>query len=76
MYTKGIISCGMVIGERMIRAMVGFFLVLSSFDAMEEYASISLGVVGVAIGLGLFIWPVATGYFKVAPEAHYARKNG
>ena len=35
---------------------------------MEEYASISLGVVGVAIGLGLFIWPVATGYFKVAQE--------
>ena len=60
----------------MIIAMVGFFMVISSFDAMEQYESISLGVLGVSIGLALFTWPVVTGYFKVAPEAHYARKDG
>ena len=60
----------------MIRAMVGFFMVISSFDAMEQYESIALGVLGVSIGLALFTWPVVTGYFKVAPEAHYARKDG
>ena len=60
----------------MIRAMVGFFLIISSFDAMEKYESISLGVLGCTIGLALFAWPVVTGYFKVSPESYYVRKDG
>ena len=60
----------------MIRAMVGFFLILSSFDAMEQYSSIVIGVLGCTIGLALFTWPVITGYFKVSPESYYVRKDG
>lgn len=60
----------------MIRAMIGFFLIISSFDAMEQYSSIVIGALGCAVGLALFTWPVVTGYFKVAPEAYYARKDG
>ena len=60
----------------MIRAMIGFFTVMTSIDAMEQYGSVLVGVFGCAIGLALFTWPVVTGYFKVAPEAYYARKDG
>ena len=61
---------------RMIRAMVGFFTVMTSIDAMEQYGSILVGVLGCAIGLALFTWPVVTGYFKVSPESYYVRKDG
>ena len=60
----------------MIRALIGFFMVLSSFDAMEQYSSIVIGALGCTIGLALFIWPVTTGYFKVSPESYYVRKDG
>ena len=60
----------------MIRAMVGFFTVMTSIDAMEQYGSILVGVLGCAIGLALFTWPVVTGYFKVSPESYYVRKDG
>ena len=60
----------------MIRAMIGFFTVMTSIDAMEQYGSVLVGVLGCAVGLALFTWPVVTGYFKVAPESYYARKDG
>jgi hypothetical protein len=60
----------------MIRAMIGFFTVMTSIDAMEQYGSILVGVLGCAIGLALFTWPVVTGYFKVSPESYYVRKDG
>jgi hypothetical protein len=61
---------------RMIRAMVGFFTVMTSIDAMEQYGSVLIGVLGCAVGLALFTWPVVTGYFKVSPESYYVRKDG
>jgi len=60
----------------MIRAMIGFFTVMTSIDTMEQYGSILVGVLGCAIGLVLFTWPVVTGYFKVSPESYYVRKDG
>ena len=60
----------------MIRAMIGFFTVMTSIDAMEQYGSILVGVLGCTIGLALFTWPVVTGYFKVSPESYYVRKDG
>ena len=60
----------------MIRAMIGFFTVMTSIDAMEQYGSVLVGVLGCAIGLALFTWPVVTGYFKVSPESYYVRKDG
>ena len=60
----------------MIRAMIGFFTVMTSIDAMEQYGSVLVGVLGCAVGLALFTWPVVTGYFKVSPESYYVRKDG
>ena len=60
----------------MIRSVIGLFTVLASISNMERFGSLAVGIVGCAIGLGIFVWPVVAGYYKVAPEAHYTRKNG
>ena len=60
----------------MIRSIIGLFTVLASVSNMERYGSLAVGVIGWTIGLAIFAWPVVTGYYKVAPEAHYARKDG
>ena len=60
----------------MIRSIIGLFTVLASVSNMERFGSLAVGIVGCTIGLGIFVWPVVTGYFKVAPESYYARKDG
>ena len=63
-------------GWIMIRSIIGLFTVLASISNMERFGSLAIGIVGCAIGLGIFAWPVVAGYYKVAPEAHYTRKDG
>ncbi len=59
----------------MIRLVIGFFMLLGSVGFVENHGDLITGVVWSLIGLGLFAWPVLTGYFNVVPERHYDRQQ-
>ena len=55
----------------MIRLVIGFFMMLGSTGFVDNHGDLKTGIIWSLIGLGLFAWPVMTGYFNVVPERHY-----
>ena len=59
----------------MIRLLLGFFMMLGSTGFVDNHGDLLTGIIWSLIGLGLFSWPVLTGYFNVVPERLYDRQQ-
>jgi hypothetical protein len=46
-------------------------MMLGSTGFVDNHGDLKTGIIWSLIGLGLFAWPVMTGYFNVVPERHY-----
>ena len=57
----------------MNRTIIGFFLLLIAGAMLSEHGILWVSIAIAITGLGLFSWPVMTGYYSVTPESHYKK---